>query len=159
MLKPFKISGGGTVDQLPLALGSQGNHTATGTATQLGDYHLDEAAAQLTGLVDPNNPLVAYFNSAVDPVFVAANGDKLTLHYDGIVTLIPVLDEGGNPTGQFTSRWVADFTPVIGESTGRFTKVVGGSFEMIATTGPMNLDDTDIPYQWSGDGFLEWEED
>ena len=46
--KPFKISGGGTLDMLPLAPGSQENHTAVGTATDLGKYHLAEAAANST---------------------------------------------------------------------------------------------------------------
>ena len=81
------------------------------------------------------------------------------LHYAGIVTLTPVLDENNQPTGEFTSRWVADFTPVTDQCTGRFQKVVGGSFEMIATTGAIALTDTDIPYTWEGDGTLQWLED
>ncbi len=154
--KPFKISGGGTLDMLPLAPGSQGNHTAVGTATGVGKYHLSEAAAQLDGFIDP---LTANFSSAIDPVFVAANGDELVLHYEGIVTLTPVLDENNQPTGEFTSRWVAEFTPVTDKCTGRFLKVVGGSFEMIATTGAFALTDTDIPYTWEGDGTLDWIEE
>jgi len=154
--KPFKVSGGGTVDFLPLdPTGPSAPHNATGNATQLGNYYLVDAAVQIDSFIDP---LTANFSSAVDPVFVAANGDKLVLHYEGIVKLTPVLDENNQPTGEFTSRWVADFTPVLEECTGRFEKVVGGSFEMIATSGAFQLSDTDIPYQWKGDGFLDWEE-
>jgi len=155
-LKPFKVSGSGFVDFFPLSVGPTANHTSEGVATQLGAYHLSAAAVQLDSefVFDEFGVGTADFSSAVDPVFVAANGDQLTLHYEGFVTAIP------QPDGTYRSFWVADFTPVPAGNTGQFEKVTGGSFVMYAESEPFIPGvSTDIYYEWEGDGFLEWDED
>ena len=158
--KPFKISGSGTVTHIPLPTPDNptpdpGIHTADGTATNLGKHssigyvQLDEFTSATT----------ATFSSAHPVVFTGANGEQLAFDYAGIVTLTPALDEAGNPTGQFTSEWVADFTPVPDSSTGKYKNVVGSSFEMTARTGLFYVTDTDIPYSWDGEGTLQWLEE
>src|SRR5262249_56339191 len=93
-------------------------------------------------------------------VFVAANGDRLAMRYGattpGQFTIMPMAD--GNVVVQF----VAVFTPVPEESTGRFTKVTGGGFIMVATTEPFapapNAQGYTVPfrYTWEGHGALQF---
>ena len=127
------------MDFIPLAEGLSAPHDADGTATHLGRYH----AEGLVRLDHFTGPTTAEFSSAVPVVFTAANGDELHFDYAGTVELIPL---GG---GLFVTVWVAEFTPAAG-STGRFAKVIGGSFVMTAVTDPFALGDTDIAYAWEG---------
>ena len=62
-------------------------------------------------------------------MFVGANGDRLAFNYGGpgTFTIIPQAD------GQVVVRFVATFTPVPGQSTGRFADVTGGSITLVAT--------------------------
>ena len=144
-VEPFQVSGQGIVDFIPLIPGQAAPHDADGTATHLGRYH----AEGLVRLDHFTGPTTADFSSAVPVVFTAANGDELHFDYAGTVELIPL---GG---GLFRTVWVAEFTPAAG-STGRFAKVVGGSFIMTAVTDPFAPGDTDIPYEWQGSGTLEF---
>lgn len=153
---PFKVTGGGVVDYVPLPWTPPAYHWAVGTATHLGEYsgEGEVRADALTG------PTTGEFSSAVPFVFTAANGDKLAFHYGrpdfgaegpGVVELF---DAGG---GEVISVWTAEFNPVPGESTGRFANVVGGSFIMIAVTEPFVLGSTDpVEYSWTGDGWIEF---
>jgi len=94
-------------------------------------------------------------------VFTGADGDKLAFHYGrtdfgaggpGVVTLY---DAGG---GEVVAVWVAEFTPVAAASTGRYKRVVGGSFVMTAVTEPFVLGSGDpVAYAWAGDGWIEFE--
>lgn len=155
-VKPFKITGGGVVDYIPLQLGVEVSHTAVGQATELGRYH-GLGTFQLDRFTSPTT---AEFSSSVPFVFVAANGDELAFTYGdttngaqqpGQVELFYVGD------GRFVAVFVAEFNPVPGSSTGRFAKVVGGSFIMTAVTEPFVLGATDpVAYTWSGDGWLKF---
>ena len=140
--KPFRVSGGGTVDALPLE--GPETHWATGQATELGEYY----ALGVVQIDEFTSATTADFSSAQPCVFTAANGDELVFDYVGQVTLTPVAG------GKFTSKWVATFTPVLAQCTGRFSKLTGGSFVMTALAGPFFLTDTNIPYTWSGEGDL-----
>ena len=144
-VEPFQVSGRGVVDFIPLAEGLSAPHDADGTATHLGHYH----AEGLVRLDHFTGPTTAAFSSAVPVVFTAADGDELRIDYAGTVELVPL---GG---GRFVTVWVAEFTPAAG-STGRFAKVIGGSFIMTAVTEPFAFGDTDIAYAWSGSGTLEF---
>jgi hypothetical protein len=152
---PFQVNGGGPApDGLPLFAGGTGPHGATGMGTLLGQYTgggmftLDGFTSATTGLFHGNF------------VFVGANGDRLATHYGAVipgqVTIIPTAD--GKVVGQF----VAVFTPVPGESTGRFANVTGGGFLMVATTEPFdptpNAQGFTMPfhYTWQGFGDLEF---
>lgn len=148
--KPFNISGAGIVEYIPLPGDPAANHCAVGNATMLGKYFAD-------GWVQTDmftSPTTANFSSAAPIVFTAANGDELHFDYVGAVEL----RDAGN--GQSYTVWTAEFTPVIGASTGRFEKVIGGSFIMTATTGAFSVPgaggDQDIPYSWEGNGHLEF---
>jgi hypothetical protein len=144
-VEPFHVSGSGIVAFIPLVEGLSAPHDADGTATHLGRYH----AEGLVRLDHFTGPTTADFSSAVPVVFTAANGDELHFDYAGTVELIPL---GG---GLFVTVWVAEFTPAAG-STGRFANVIGGSFIMTAVTEPFALGDTDIAYEWEGNGTLEF---
>jgi hypothetical protein len=148
-VKPFKATGSGFADWLPIpvALGGRGPafHDADGTATELGNYHA-EGVVQIDEFT---GPLTATFSSQVPVVFTAANGDELHLHYAGTVELIPV------SATEFISVWVADFTPADG-STGRFANVIDASITFTAITEPFELADTNIAYSWEGKGTIEF---
>jgi hypothetical protein len=154
VVKPFKVTGAGTVDYVPIVPFVPVTHDATGQATELGRYY-GIGQVQLLGFT---GPATANFDSAVPFVFIAANGDQLAFTYGdttngaaapGQVTLSPV--DGG----LFVAVWVAEFNPVPALCTGRFAKVTGGSFIMTAVTEPFVLGGTyPVRYSWSGDGTL-----
>src|SRR6266542_3411067 len=140
---PFKVTGGGTAPLgIPVFPGGTAPHNATGTATLLG------FTSATTGT----------FQGSF--VFVAANGDRLAFNYGadtpGTFTVIPTGD------GTVIVQFVAEFTPNPQESTGRFAKVSGGSFTMIATTEPFVLQPNEqgytVPfhYTWVGEGTIEF---
>src|SRR5262249_37898800 len=140
---------------LPVFPGGTASHTATGIATQLGKYTGEEGMFTLLGFTSETT---GTFQGSF--VFVAANGDRLAFNYGantpGTFTVMPTGD------GTVTVRFVADFTPNPEESTGRFAKVTGGSFTMIATTEPFVLQPNDqgytVPfdYTWAGEGTIEF---
>jgi hypothetical protein len=151
--KPFKISGGGLApDGISLIPGTAAFHWAVGTATELGEYY-GEGHFQI---LDFTGPLTAEFSSAPDFVFTAANGDELAFTYGvanqpGVVTLTP------NSDGSLTAVFVAEFNPVPENCTGRFAKVTGGSFVMVAKSEPffvLGTTTTPFAYTWEGEGQL-----
>ncbi|WP_165228574.1 hypothetical protein [Aquisphaera insulae] len=154
VVKPFKVVGGGIADYLPLVPGVPSGHFAVGQATELGRYY-GEGAFQVLGF---NPDGTANFDSAVPFVFTAANGDRLVFTYGdtsngaaapGKVTLYPVRG------GLFVAVFVAEFNPVPALCTGRFAKVIGGSFIMTAVTEPFVLGAMDpVGYGWAGEGTL-----
>ena len=170
VVKPFRINGGGVLAFFP-TIGGEAPHTIEGQATHLGQ-HEGLGWVRPFALADPDDPrlspdaiLAAEFDNSRPTVFEAANGDEL--HYDygqaegmfspGIVQLFPDPDEPGKVFAVF----IAEFTPIVGASTGRFANVVGGSFDMTATTESFALDDpenppVDIAYSWSGSGTIEF---
>jgi hypothetical protein len=152
---PFAIDGGGPApDGIPLFPGGTAPHSATGEATHLGKYTgnglftLDGFTSATTGT----------FHGTF--VFVAANGDRLATRYGAVspgqFTIMPTAD------GKVVVQFVAVFTPVPGQSTGRFARVTGGGFLMIATTEPFdptpNAQGYTMPfhYTWHGVGDLEF---
>ncbi len=154
VVKPFKVTGAGTADYVPVVPLVPVSHTAIGESTELGRYH----GAGEVQLLEFTGPATADFDSAVPFVFIAANGDKLAFTYGdtsngaaepGQVRLYPA------PGGLFVAVWVAEFNPVPGLCTGRFAKIIGGSFIMTAVTEPFELGAFDpVGYFWSGDGSL-----
>lgn len=142
--RPFRATGAGVVDWSPLAGPSP--HSADGTATFLGRYS-SVGVVQIDLIIDESHAL---FSSTVPVVFTAANGDELHLDYAGLITLTPA---GG---GLVTAVWDAVFTPVLGSSTGRFARVIGGSIRFIAHSDvPFHpVTGTDIGYRWVGTGSL-----
>jgi hypothetical protein len=158
VVKPFKITGGGPApDGISLIPGVPEIHYATGQATELGRY----SCVGMFTLLGFTSPSTATFSSAPYCVFTAANGDILTCTYGdgtdgpGVVTLSPA------GPGSFTAVFVAEFNPVPALCTGRFAKVTGGSFLMIAKSTPFSLpapgmgtNTTPFTYTWEGEGSL-----
>jgi hypothetical protein len=152
---PFKVTGGGTAPEgILLSPGGTVPHNATGTATHLGAY---TGEGEFT-LLSFTSPTTGTFQGTF--VFVAANGDRLAFDYGatipGTFTITPAGD------GKVVVHFLATFTPVPSESTGRFANVTGGSFVMLATTEPFvatpNAQGFTVPfaYTWAGQGWLEF---
>jgi hypothetical protein len=153
-VKPFKITGSGIAPcGLSLIPGVAAPHFSTGVATELGNH----TGAGFFQILDYTSPLTAQFSSAPYYVFTAANGDKLACTYGvsspGVVTLTP------NSDGSFSAMFVAEFNPVPSLCTGRFAKVTGGGFLMIAQSSPFFLigsASTPFFYTWEGAGTIEF---
>jgi hypothetical protein len=156
-VKPLKITGGGYApDGISLIPHTPAPHSATGNATELGNY-TGEGWFQI---LDYTGPATAEFSSAPNFVFVAANGDHLAMTYGdtsngaaepGQVTLVP------NSDGSLTAIFVAEFNPDLPNCTGRFAKLTGGSLIMLAVSDPFFIDGfstTPFNYTWSGSGTL-----
>ena len=156
-VKPLKITGGGYAPNgISLIPYSSEPHSASGNATELGNY-TGEGWFQI---LDFTGPLSAEFSSAPNFVFVAANGDHLAMTYGdvengaeepGQVTLVP------NSDGSFTAYFVAEFNPDLPNCTGRFAKLTGGSLIMYAVSEPffiVGTSTTPFNYIWSGSGTL-----
>jgi hypothetical protein len=152
---PFKVTGGGTAPQgLPVFAGGTAPPDASGTATHLGKY-TGEGLFTLLGFTSATT---GTFQGSF--VFVAGNGDRLAFRYGaakpGTFTVMPTGD------GRVVVQFVAVFTPVPQESTGRFAMVTGGRFTMIATTEPFVLQPDALgytapfDYTWVGEGWLEF---
>jgi hypothetical protein len=152
---PFQVNGGGPAPEgIQLVPGGTVPHYATGEGTFLGKYTgggmftLDGFTSATTGT----------FHGSFG--FVAANGDLLAMRYGAVTpahfTIMPMAD------GKVVVQFVAVFTPAPGESTGRFAKVTGGGFIMVATTEPFdptpNAEGYTMPfhYTWEGHGSLEF---
>lgn len=160
VVKPFKISGGGPAPEgLSIVVGTPSPHSATGTATELGNYSGNEGVAYVLSF-DPET-LTGTFHGSF--VFVAANGDRLACNYGDPTTGNPgtfavTVDESGIATVEF----IAVFTPDPAKCTGRFAKVIGGGWTMIANTDPFELtiDENGFTppfnYTWEGEGSLEF---
>jgi hypothetical protein len=55
------------------------------------------------------------------------------------------------------ATFVAEFNPLPALCTGRFQRVTGGSFIMVAVTQPFVLGSTTpVAYTWSGDGWIAY---
>lgn len=149
--KPFKISGGGPAPEGLSIFGAASPHSATGTATELGEYS-GEGFAEVLSF--DFLTLTGTFQGSF--VFVAANGDRLACNYGGPGMFAVTFTESGEATVQF----VAFFTPDPAKSTGRFANVIGGGWTMFATTDPFQLTlDADgftppFNYTWEGEGSL-----
>jgi hypothetical protein len=142
---------------IPVFPGGTAPHDATGVASHLGTYSGEGSFTLLS--FDPTTGTGTFTGSFV---FVAANGDRLKFNYGadpanpGRFTLTPTGD------GKVVVTFVAEFTPVPSESTGRFANVTGGSFTMVATTEPFvpvpNAQGYTPPfaYTWVGEGWLEF---
>jgi hypothetical protein len=154
-VRHFQVNGGGPAPKgLPLFPGGTAPHDATGEGTLLGKY----TGAGLFTLEGFTSATTGTFHGMF--VFVGADGDQLATRYGAVTpgrfTIVP--DGGGKVIGQF----VAVFTPVPGQSTGRFAGVTGGGFLMVATTEPFvptpNAQGYTAPfhYTWQGFGNLEF---
>jgi hypothetical protein len=147
-VKPFKVIGWGIAGHgLPLTPDVPAPHWAVGHATELGNYH-GSGFFQIDMFT---GPLTGDFSSAVPFIFIAANGDHLACDYEGTVELFPLAN------GEFVAVFVATFTPVLHLCTGRFEKLIGGSFVMTAITEPFVLGSHNpTAYAWFGDGTLDF---
>ncbi|QDV84948.1 hypothetical protein [Planctomycetes bacterium TBK1r] len=155
---PFEVNGGGPAPGgIPLFPGVSAEHFATGQATRLGEYS-GSASFEIVEYV-PLAP-TGTFKSDAPFEFTASNGDKIVFDYGaeapGVFSITPQAD------GNIVVEFVAEFTLVPGESTGRFAKYTDGSFTMIAVTEPFS--GVPLPtgftvpfdYSWTGEGSISY---
>ena len=156
--EPFDIIGAGIAPNgIPVTPDDPVPHWAIGVATDLGLYY-GQGLFQIDAFTSPTT---ADFSSTVPFVFTGSDGGQLVCYYGrvdegesspGVATLYPQAD------GKFVAVFVAEFTPVYAECTGRFSKLIGGSFIMVATTEPFVLGSTDpVAYWWEGQGTLTFQ--
>ena len=65
---------------------------------------------------------------------------------------------GPDDNGKHFAVFLAEFTPDLEACTGRFVKVVGGSFIMIAVSEPFVIGSKapKVWYDWYGEGTIEF---
>jgi hypothetical protein len=150
---PFELAGSGTAPQgLPLFPGGMASHTSSGLSNLLGSYNGNGSFT----LLSFTSATTGTFQGTFD--FVAGNGDQLACNYGagspGTFTITPAAN--GNVIVQF----LAVFTPIPSECTGRFAAVTGGGFTMVAVSQPFdptpNAQGYTMPFQysWEGQGML-----
>lgn len=158
---PIKINGGGTAPFGASVFGFDSPHNATGNGNHLGKYTGHEGVFQSTdfSLATLSGTFQGRF------VFVAANGDRLVCTYgdmtngaeaNGDYMAVPSTAD----PGKFEIMFCAEFNPLVEECTGRFAKLTGGSFTLLATTEPIELAldgfgfTPPFAYTWEGEGTL-----
>lgn len=158
--RPFRINGGGPAPfGLPLVPGETSTFSSSGNATGLGSFEGNGTFTLGSLDISPSGEVTGTFEGTF--VFVAANGDQLAVTFgDGF---------SGTFTGQATAigtveniEFDAFFAPDAANSTGRFSKVVGGGWRMIAKADSVSLAGTTLgftapfDYTWSGTGTLQY---
>ncbi|MFO0912528.1 MAG: hypothetical protein U0795_06210 [Pirellulales bacterium] len=141
----FTMSGQGVIEAAPVTAGTQSDYQEQGTATLFGHYtgdgrlRFDELITATSGK----------FSSALPFIVTAENGDQLCFTYVGDVERTDMGD------GLITTRWVADFKPIVGSGTGQFEQVTGGSFRMTAETDAFSPEsNANVAYRTAGTGSL-----
>lgn len=157
---PFKVTGGGTGPKGISPFGADSPHNASGQATQLGRYSSDGVFNALS--LDFSTGYGTFHGVYT---FVAANGDELAFTYGDI-------GNGADQEGEFQlypadggkvyAIFIAEFNPIPAQCTGRFKRVVDGSFIMVATSEPFALEldgegfTPSFYYTWEGMGWIEF---
>ncbi len=150
---PFELAGSGSApDGLPLFPGGVAPHDSAGRSNLGGKYTGDGSFT----LLSFTSATTGTFQGSFD--FVSKDGDQLACNYGagapGTFTITPV------EQGKVIVQFLAVFTPIPSECTGRFEDIIGGGFTMVAVTEP--LDPTPsaqgytapFKYSWEGQGML-----
>ena len=168
-VKDFKITGGGLVDFVPLPGQDSQYHFAVGEATHVGRYFGEGYFHSIRFLSETTVLFKSSDDAGNDAPFVitAADGSKLALNYGH--TLLPEATErggivevfivGGTPEAPIVfAVFLAEFTPQLDACTGRFKKVIGGSFIMLAISEEFVLGSKEpkVWYDWDGVGTIEF---
>lgn len=145
-VRRFNVLGEGNVTALPSAPGEFTTWSVSGIASLLGRYTSPSTDSPETNLVtldvdEEFSPLEGRIPFSGTSTFIGQDGSELALDFEGFITILP----DGN------LRWLADFTPAIGASTGRFSTVVDGSVVMIASSP---FAPVDINFEWFGSGDM-----
>ena len=98
--------------------------------------------------------MIEFYNANLNHYFLTISASEASGIDNGAAGPgeVELFDAGG---GKVFAVFTAEFNPVPALSTGRFAKVVKGSFIMVATTEPFVLGATDpVAYTWQGEGSL-----
>lgn len=141
----ISLNGTGLMEEVPLTLGKQADHHVTGESSLWGKYTGD-GRLRFDELL---NAAAGKFSSSLPFVVTAENGDQICFHYQGTVEIL----DAGN--GLMTTRWVAEFKPIIGSGTGALEPIHGGSFRLTTETDSFSPTAAiNVGYRWSGAGVL-----
>jgi hypothetical protein len=154
---PFEVFGRGSGPQgLPLFPGGMAPHDAAGGISLLGDFTGKYSGNGMFTNLGFNSPTTGLFQGMFD--FVAHNGDQLPCNYGaatpGTFTIYPA------DNGLVIVQFIAIFTPITSQTTGRFSNILDGSFTMIATTDPFDPTPNaqgytgPLTYSWVGAGLF-----
>lgn len=166
---PFFIVGSGEIpDGIPLTPGESRPHESVGYATSVG-FHSGSGGLRL---LDFTSPTTANFESSEPYKFKSLFGRHTLACNYGVV---PDADEPGEVELFFVDQaagivigvFLAEFTPDIPSCTGKFKRLKGGSFTMLAVTEPFQLSPSGgvpvagdangvIDYSWVGIGSLKY---
>lgn len=83
---------------------------------------------------------------------IYADGSTISTRFSGEVQLIPVFDDAGNQTDQFTAQWDGQWDIVRG--TGKFRGATG-QFTVSATNDPFRLTDANWNFSWNWAGDIQ----
>jgi hypothetical protein len=160
---PFFVTGkASAADGFSVAVGVPSPFTASGWSFPVGFYDGEDGLA-ITQSFDAANGMGTFLGTFT---FVnARNGDRLVMTFGDP-------DNGAEEIGTFMAipdgddlfrvLFIAEFNPIVGQSTGRFSNVIGGSLLMYALTEPIPLEfdglGFSVPFEfaWVGDGYLEF---
>ncbi len=160
-VKPFAIVGGGGGDDGISVVGVPTGFDSAGLATHLGRYSSDNGVFQALSVDFATG--AGTFRGSI--TFEAANGDQLACTFGdtsngaaqpGQFQIVPLED------GLVQVVFLAEFNPDVSKCTGRFAKVVDGSFLMLAVSTPFPLIIDELgftppfDYSWVGTGSLEF---
>jgi hypothetical protein len=157
--KPFFMEGCGAAPDGASVFGLESLHDSHGVGAFLGRYSGNDG--HFFSLSFDPETLSGTFHGSF--VFVGANGDRLACTYGDTAN---GADSPGRywaqpaKNGKFILVFVAEFNPILEECTGKFANLVGGSFETLAVSEPIDLvlDENGFTppfdYFWAGEGSL-----
>ena len=158
-VKPFKVRGGGPAPEGLSPFGADSPHSATGQATHLGRYSGNGVAnvllvRPLHGAARSTGPTRSWRRTETgwpSPMATPTTGPSRWAS-----------SSGRHRRGQSLTVFVAEFNPIPAPAPGGFKDVIDGSFIMVATTEPFDLElDEDgftppFDYTWEGEGWIEF---
>jgi hypothetical protein len=154
---PFEVYGKGAGPQgLPLFPGGMAPHDSAGVISLLGDFTGKYSGNGMFTNLGFTSPVTGLFQGMFD--FVAHNGDQLPCNYGtatpGTFSIYPA------DNGLVIVQFIAIFTPITSQTTGRFSNILDGSFTMIATSDPFDPTPNaqgytgPLTYSWVGAGLF-----
>lgn len=158
---PFLVAGAGSSDTGFSVAGAESEFSNQGFSFPVGAFRSDSGKA-FTLTFDPGTASGTFKGSFI---FEGRRGKLATTFgdtgngaaSDGTFMAIPT-------SGTFARiLFIAEFNPVVGESTGAFRRVTGGSLTMYALTSPIDLAaitpegfTPEFTFSWFGRGYLSY---
>jgi hypothetical protein len=148
----MRSNASGTGVFLPRLAGDGGDYFGPGFESELGENFIYNGSLDLIPIRELKFRFQNTGRGTDEEVLhevMYEDGSTISSRFRGIVELDPVLDDDGNPTGQFTANWNGNWVYVKG--TGRFRNVKG-SVRVNAVNEPFSLTDFawNFSFSWTG---------